>query len=298
MKSSVIRVMLALVVAASVGGSARAQSGSGNDKKAPTTHGQSGAHSQAGHSAHVGGNLPIGTRTTGVWLDDATVIDPGSSLLAISWDRWESPLGSQQFFPSTSFSIGVNNRVQAQASIPYMYGGSGQAFSSASLGDVYAGAKIAVAGLSGPVGLALIPTVEILGAQYATGSDRLHWVLPASVEFRGGPARVYATTGYFSRGAVFVGGAVDGQVTNRVALVGSLTLTHPVGTQASSDGTLATSQVDVGGGVFVSVTDRFAVFGNVGRTISQLQQDSTSSLVSVGVAITLRQGTGGVLLPR
>ncbi len=289
------RVALAVVLATVVSLPAFAQTTKPN-KGGPSSPGGQPvkSHPGPGHGPQAGGNLPVGTRTTGTWLDDASVLDPGSSWLALSWDDWRSPSGSQKFLPTTNLAIGVTDRVQAQAIIPYQYGGASQ-YSASGIGDVYAGAKIVLTPASAPVALAVAPTAEILSSQFvATGESRLHWVLPVSVEFGGDQVRVYGSAGYFTRGAAFVGAGISGQVNERVSLVATLSRTSPVGTQVLLDGTPAIAQTDVGGGAYVTLTDRVAVFGNVGRTISQLQADSTKSLVSVGVAIGLRKGRGEI----
>lgn len=275
-------VVLAIVVA----------TGASRPAFAQPSHGHPQPHPHPGQGPQSGANLPVGTRTTGTWLDDASVIDPGSSWLALAWDDWRSPSGSQRFFPVANLSVGVTNRVQIQATVPYLYGGASSLYStSAGFGDVYAGAKIVLTDPSASFGVAVMPTAEILSSQYVTdGTSRVKWVLPVGAELRRGPVRVYGTAGYFTRGAVFAGAGVDGQLNDRLALVATLTETSPTGTQLLPDGTPARSQVDVGGGAYVSVSDRVTLFGSVGRTISQLQADSTSSLVSIGMAINLRKG--------
>ncbi len=283
-------VVLAFVLAMIAGRPALAQSGTGIANA--SSHGKSAKHPQAGQGPQSAPTLPIGTRTTGAWLDDATLLEPGSSWVSLSWDDWRSPTGSAQFLPSTAFSIGMTTRVQVQASLPYQYSGASAVYPTAiGFGDAYVGAKVLLTKPAAPVSIAVTPTAEILTAQAAAdGTSRVNWVLPVSAEMPVGPVRAFAAAGYFTRGAVFVGGGVTAPLGERVMVLASLSDSHPTGNELMPDGTPAGSQVDIGGGVYCTLSERLTVFGSVGRTISKLEADSTKSLVSLGVAVNLWKG--------
>ena len=68
----------------------------------------------------------------------------------------------------------------------------------------------------------MTPAVEILSAAPVTG-DRLSFALPVSMEVQRTGWRMYASTGYFSRGSLFASGAIEKALSERVWVTGSLT---------------------------------------------------------------------------
>ena len=74
-------------------------------------------------------------------------------------------------------------------------------------------------------GLAVNPVVEVLSAGNPDG--RVHFALPVNVELRRQPFRIYGSAGYFTRGSVFAGGALEWTGT-RMILTGSLTQSYSI----------------------------------------------------------------------
>ena len=57
--------------------------------------------------------------------------------------------------------------------------------------------------------------IEVLSVAPLDGGSRVNWALPASVELQRDGWRLYATGGYFSRGAMFGSGAVEIELSER-----------------------------------------------------------------------------------
>ncbi len=250
-----------------------------------------------GRGPHTGGHLPIGVRTLGAWLDDPSILEPGASMIALSANYWQSPAGSETDLPVADVAVGMGPRLQLQGSVPWAVQSPGGA-SDRSLGDMYFGAKLGLLGKpAGNNAVAVTPLVEVLSSFNTTaGERRVHWLLPVSAQVGTDSVRVSGSGGYYSRGAVFGGGALEGDVTPAVTLAASLSYIHS--TQATSLVEalgFTRNQVDASGGAYITVSPRLAVFGSVGRTLSQMDADSTRLLLNAGVAITFgkRPDDGG-----
>jgi hypothetical protein len=76
--------------------------------------------------------------------------------------------------------------------------------------------------MSSGVKLAVAPMIQILGAGAAQAlppsEGRTQFGLPVSVEITRGPARLFGSTGFFSRGAWYAGGGTAAQVSPRLAM--------------------------------------------------------------------------------
>jgi hypothetical protein len=113
----------------------------------------------------------------------------------------------------------------------------------------------------------------------------VNWAIPVSVELQQSRWRVYGSTGYFSRGAVFASAALEVSVTNRAAVTGTISRSHSLKADdlATALG-LSPTRTDVTGGMSVTLTPRTAVFGSIGRTISAQDFNSSTLALSAGVA--------------
>ncbi len=240
-----------------------------------------------GRGPHTGGHLPVGIRTLGAWLDDPSILEPGASMIALSANYWQSPAGSETDLPVADVAVGVGPRLQLQGSVPFAVQSPG-GVSDRSLGDMYFGAKVGLLGKpGGNNALAATPLVEVLSAFNTTAGDRrIHWLLPISAQVGTDSVRVSGSAGYYSRGSVFGGGALEGDISPAVTLAASLSAIHS--TQAASLVEALgfnRNQVDASGGCYVTVSPRVAVFGSVGRTLSRMDPDSTRLLLNAGVAV-------------
>jgi hypothetical protein len=234
--------------------------------------------------------LPVGA-VLASWLDDADTLEPGRVSMGFSVGRWSALDGGESDAPAADVSVGLVRGVQLSASLPYSRAGYSDGFRSSGLGDSYFVAKVR---LIDPgqhaVGLAISPTVEVLSKNAVSdttlGLSRTNFALPVSIEVDRDEIRAYATAGYFSRGAVSLGAAVERPVTERVTLVGTLTYSHTTKSLSTSDlGDLSRSRTDVAGGVYLRVTPVVTVSGSLGRTISRLDQNGARLTATAGISI-------------
>jgi hypothetical protein len=180
---------------------------------------------------------------------------------------------------------GVTDRMQLSASVPFYHTSYGGATSSG-LDDLYFGAKYTLVDPTltlSEFGLAVNPVVEVLSAGAPDG--RVHFALPVNVELRRQPFRVYGSAGYFTRGSVFSGGAVE-WTGARMILTGSLTQSYSMKSDVTLDSMgVGRQNVNVSGAVAVPVSDRMAAFVNLGRTLTPIEEGGTTLALSGGISI-------------
>jgi len=112
--------------------------------------------------------------------------------------------------------------------------------------------------------------------------------LPVSLEVSQGAARVFASTGFFSRGAWFAGGGAGMQATPRVGVSASFTRSW-----ASADPSGVTrDRRELSGGVAYSATPRLAVYVSLGHTIATTDENVAGATVAAGVTFLLAPTTG------
>jgi hypothetical protein len=205
--------------------------------------------------------------------------------MSVGAGYWRVPGGSQIDIPILSAAYGVANRVQLSATVPF-YRTSYLGSTARGLDDVYVSAKfVAVDPSTGDrrVGLAITPLLEFLG----TGSTgrRVHWALPVSGEVRAGAVRLYGSAGYFSRGALFTGAALE--FTAPAGTMFTTALTQSLSTSDVSGGALATSRnrVDAMFAVAHPVTDAVAGYVSVGRTLTTIDDGGTTLALTGGITI-------------
>ncbi len=193
--------------------------------------------------------------------------------------------GSQVNAPVLGMGWGVSDRMQVSASVPFYHTNYAGATASG-LDDLYVGAKYTLVDPTltlSEFGLALNPVVEVLSAGNPDG--RVHFALPINVELRRAPFRVYGSAGYFTRGSVFTGGALEWTST-RMILTGSLTQSYSMKEDLALDGVgVGRQNVNVSGAVAVPVSERMAAFVNVGRTLTSIEEGGTTLAVSGGISI-------------
>ena len=240
-----------------------------------------------------GGNVLTGpsVRSFGVWLDDASVLGPREAWLTISMQRWASPVLRGFDVPISDVSVGVVPRLHAFASVPFTQYAYAGAPLEGQIGDAYFGAKYVLREPDeGRLGLAVTPAVEILStaAIADTGLSRVNLVLPFSAEWRLPGARVYGSTGYFTRGAYFAAGAVERAVNERWLVTGALTYSRATSAlETSETWGLSHQRVDGSGSVAWIVTDRLVLFGGLSRTLSHLDLDGTRYAATFGTSMDL-----------
>jgi hypothetical protein len=237
----------------------------------------------------------------GVWLDDATMLPQHAAWLTLSISRWLSPGASGIDAPVMDFSAAVMRRVQVSATVPYYRATDQSSSTFRGFGDLYVGSKVLLWDPGAHrVGVATAPTVEVLNTvpldSAAGDPGRVNWVLPLCVEMDRRGYRAYGTVGYFSKGAVFVAGAFERTLTERLAVTGSLTHSRSTDDQAVSEAIgLSTQRTDASGGAMFRLSPTLNLFGSVGRTLSRMDYDSSRLALSVGMSMSL---VGPVARPR
>ncbi len=231
-----------------------------------------------------------GVRNFASWLDDASIIEPGSGMMSFSAGYWRMAGFSEVDVPSFDVGIGIARRVQAGASVPVYHASATGGPVSRGIGDMYLNAKVQLrepaAGQGGRIGVALVPLVQVLSAEPALGESRVSWGLPVAIEVQRSGWRMYGSTGYFSRGALFASGAIELPLGDRAWITGTLTQSHSTKADAGADALgLPSNRTDISGGVSWAAANRIALFGSVGRTLSRSHPTDTHLFVTGGVAI-------------
>jgi hypothetical protein len=230
-------------------------------------------------------------RSLGVWLDDATPVGEGEFWLTTSTQWWGSPIGEGTDAPVFDVSAGITPTVQAFVSLPYSRVTYLTTPEVGEIGTTYIGAKIQ---LSDPqarsVGMAVAPSIEVLSDSSidGTGLSRVHAVLPVSLEWRRDQTRVYGSTGYFTRGAWFAGGAVEQTVADHWVVTGALSGAWATDSHALAEEVgLRTNRTDISGSLSWIASPRVIVFGTAARTLSTLDADATRYAFTVGASLNL-----------
>lgn len=218
-------------------------------------------------------------RQFGVWLDDATTRAEGGGSVGIGIGYWRSAGSSLVDIPILDASYAVHDRLQLGMSVPF-YRSEFEGTTSRGVDDMYFSGKIVLidpALQDARFGVAVIPALEVLSPGFF--EDRVHWALPISAEFRASQVRVYGSTGYFSRGAVFGAGAVEW--TSEEGTSVTFSLTHSVPTSEDTTG-LTGGRSDFSVAVGRSLNDATSVYIAAGRTLSSPDESNKTSLALSG----------------
>jgi hypothetical protein len=230
-------------------------------------------------------------RSFGVWLDDATAMAPSESWLTVSLQRWGSPVGNGLDAPVLDIVNGITSRINAFATVPLSRIDVAGLPPDTELGTTYLGGKVVLREPAERVlGLAANPAVEILSqsATTDTGFSRVNVVLPLSVEWRSGRTRTYGSTGYFTRGAFFVSGALERQLSDRAVVTGALSQAWATDDMALADaGALRSRRTDLTGSLAWIASPQLMLFTSVARTLSPLDADAIRYSLSVGASMNL-----------
>ena len=232
------------------------------------------------------GLAPVSTfRQFGAWLDDASAADQGNGYVSIGAGYWRLPGISQVNVPMLGAGIGVTDRFQVNASVPfYRYTFDGT--SVRGLDDVYISAKYTILDPSLTIsefGLAVTPVVEVLSAGFPDG--RLHFAVPVSMEIRREPFRVYGSAGYFTRGSLFSGGAIEWTSPAAIVLTGAVTQSYSMKEDPVLDSwAVARQRVDVAASIARAVGNAAAVYVSIGRSLNSPPEWQTSLSLMGGVS--------------
>jgi hypothetical protein len=232
-----------------------------------------------------------GVRNFGTWLDDATVQEPGAGYVSAGLGIYKTPVYREVDAPSIDSGVGVTRRLQVGMSVPYYYAAMPGESAGHGFGDVYLTAKYQLReATAAHAGFAVIPIVEVLRSAPAADGSRVQWALPVSTERAFSRGRAMASTGYFSRGAVFGSGGLEIELSRRAWATGALAWsysTHHDDVSAALG--LHKSHADATGGLTWAVRSAIAVYGTLGRTISAHDDNSASFIFSAGVSFGLKR---------
>ncbi len=244
----------------------------------------------------VGGGTgsPSSTAVLASWLDDAETLASGEAAIGLSIGRSESLDGGETDAPVFDAAVGVSSRVQLSVSLPHYWASYDDGYEASGRGNTYLACKVKVLDPNRHrVGLAVAPVLEVLSdaslSDETLGLSRVNWAFPVSVQVGNGRTRGFATAGYFSRGALFLAGALERAVSSRVSLTGALSYIHATSPSETSDlAGLARSRLDATGSVYVRLSPSLSVAGAAGRTISSLDQNGAKVLASASISYVFR----------
>jgi len=211
----------------------------------------------------------------GSWLDDASTMTPGSAWLGLSTAYWKSTTGRQFDAPVMMGAIGVSPRTQIGASVPIYHFRDVDGFSSNGVGTISMYGKLMLvdpAGSNG-VGFAIAPLLQLAPAS----DQRLGWALPVNVEARTRRARIYGSTGYFSRGSVFVTVAADVPAGRKASFTANFGRSFASGSH----------ETDLGAGLALFTSPTTSVFISLGRAFMSDPAAAGGMSLGGGVSVTM-----------
>jgi hypothetical protein len=244
----------------------------------------------SGGAAQVQPAVSGGVRNFGSWLDDASIMTPGSGSLTISMAWFRSPAYHEFDAPIGDGAIGLTSKVQFGFSVPYYHVNAPGGPVIRGIGDLYLTSKVQVRepnARHGGFGVAVVPIVTVLSGEADIERRRVSWAAPVALELQREGWRVFGTAGYFSQGSVFASGAVEVSPSERLTITGTLTQSHstiddPPGTTL----VLNRTRTDIGGGASWMLRPGAACFGSIGRTISHQDANAASLVLSGGLSFS------------
>jgi hypothetical protein len=112
----------------------------------------------------------------------------------------------------------------------------------------------------------------------------VHYALPVSVEVRRHPFRVFGSTGYFSRGSIFAGGALEWSAPSGYVVTGAVTQSYSTGVDVTLDSLgVSRKRADVTGSIGYPLGQFAAGYVSVGRTLTSIDEGGTAFSLAGGV---------------
>jgi hypothetical protein len=242
----------------------------------------------SGGAAQVQPAVAGGVRNFGSWLDDASIMTPGSGSLTMSVAWFRAPAYHEFDAPIGDGAIGLTSKVQFGFSVPYYHVSAPGGPVVRGIGDLYLTSKVQLLEPNAQhngFGLAVVPIVTVLSGEANIERRRVSWAAPIAMELQKDGWRVFGTAGYFSQGSVFASGALEVQASQRLTITGTLTQSHStIDDPQGMTLVLNRTRTDVSGGGTWMMRPGFAFFGSVGRTISQQDANAASLVLSGGVS--------------
>ena len=225
-------------------------------------------------------------RQFGSWLEDASAPAPGEGYTTIGIGYWRMAGMSQTNVPTIGAGMGLSDRIGVSASVPF-YRTNVAGATARGMDDVHLGASYNILDPTltlSEVGLSVGTVMEVLSA----GADggRVHFAIPVSLELRRQAFRVYGSAGYFTRGAVFAGGAVEWAASRNLIVSGVLTQSRSIKSDAVLDSLAVPRQRgDVMASVARPVGGLATAYVSVGRSLNSVDDGGTSLALNGGVSI-------------
>jgi hypothetical protein len=242
----------------------------------------------SGGAAQVQPAVAGGVRNFGSWLDDASIMTPGSGSLTMSFAWFRAPAYHEFDAPIGDGAIGLTSRVQFGFSVPYYHVNAPGGPVVRGIGDLYLTSKVQLLEPSAQhngFGLAVVPIVTVLSGEADIERRRVSWGAPIAMELQKDGWRVFGTAGYFSQGSIFASGALEVQASQRLTITGTLTQSHStIDDPPGMTLVLNRTRTDVSGSGTWMMRPGLAFFGSVGRTISQQDANAASLVLSGGVS--------------
>lgn len=223
------------------------------------------------------------------WIDDASLLPPGAGAFTISFVRWSGADMSEVDAPVVDAAFGVTKRFQLSATIPHVVGSADGTGPVGGLGTSYFSGKFAL--LDDPdAKLAVSPLLEVLGEGAAQsleeGESRVQVGVPISIEVPLGSVRLFAATGFFTRGAWFGGGGAGFTVTPQMGATVSFNRSWA---KTGVDG-VPRDRAEISGGVYYFLKPQIAVYGSLGHTIATTDENGAGMNIGTGVTFLLVPG--------
>jgi len=273
-----VPVVLALAVAPAHaqgkgGGRGKVKSGSG-----PVT---------SGSAAPASSGSGIAIRQFGAWLDDASLLAPGDAWTSITIGHYRSFAGSQTDFPVVDTGFGLSKRTQFGLTVPYYHARFNDGTSAGGFGDVFLSGKVLlVEARDRSIGVAISPVVEF-SQDPLPGQSSVGWGAPLDIEAKLPGFRVFGSTGYFSRGALFAAGALEVPVGDRFVATGGLTMMRSTNESPAADAIgLSKGRSDITGSAAYILSSSIALFASTGRTIGSGDATGTNFMLTGGVSFS------------
>jgi hypothetical protein len=242
----------------------------------------------SGGAAQVQPAVAGGVRNFGSWLDDASIMTPGSGSVTMSFAWFRAPAYHEFDAPIGDGAIGLTSKVQFGFSVPYYHVSAPGGPVVRGIGDLYLTSKVQLLEPNAQhngFGLAVVPIVTVLSGEADIERRRVSWGAPIAMELQKDGWRVFGTAGYFSQGSVFASGALEVQASQRLTITGTLTQSHStIDDPPGMTLVLNRTRTDVSGGGTWMMRPGLAFFGSVGRTISQQDANAASLVLSGGVS--------------
>lgn len=275
--------VLVLVVLALAAAPANAQ-GKGN-ARGKVKGGSGPVTSGSASPASSGSGIAI--RQFGAWLDDASLLAPGDAWTSITFGHYRSFAGSQTDFPVVDAGFGITRRTQFGLTVPYYHARFNDGTSGGGFGDVFLSGKVLlVEPRDGSIGLAISPVVEF-SRDPLPGQSSVGWGAPIDIEAKLPGFRVFGSTGYFSRGALFAAGALEVPVGDRLVATGGLTMMRSTNESPAADAIgLSKARSDVTGSAAYFLSPSIALFASTGRTIGSAGGTGTNFMLTGGVSFS------------